>query len=92
MTDNFNLEISRFSLDILDFARCYDIYIQMPADLDQFRGDNSHRAVIGGECLVKLRHHPAYRRGFLEKINIIPGIGQIESRLHSGNPASHNQH
>ena len=34
-------------------------YVQMPADLDQFRRDNSHGTVVGGKRLVQLCHYPA---------------------------------
>jgi len=64
----------------------------MPADLDQFRGDNSHGAIICGEGLVQLGHDPAYGRGFFQKVYVVPGIGEIKSGLHPGNPATHNQH
>jgi hypothetical protein len=30
--------------------------VQMPADLDQFWGNNSHGTVVGGERLVQLGH------------------------------------
>ena len=33
-----------------------DIYIQMPADLDQFGRDDSHRAVVSRKCLIQLGH------------------------------------
>jgi hypothetical protein len=57
--------------------------IQMPVDLDQFGGDDSHGAVIGGEGLVQSGHGPADGRPFFQKVHIIPGIGQIEGRLHT---------
>jgi hypothetical protein len=37
----------------------------MPADLDQFRRDDSHGTVIGGKGLVQLRHYSTYGGGFL---------------------------
>jgi hypothetical protein len=30
--------------------------VQMPADLDQFRRDNSHGTIVGGKRLVQLGH------------------------------------
>jgi hypothetical protein len=36
-----------------------NLNIKMPADLDQFRRENSHGAVVGGKGLVQLRHDPA---------------------------------
>jgi len=36
----------------------------MPADLDQFRGDDSHGTIVGGKGLVQLRHDTTYGGGF----------------------------
>ena len=41
------------------------LYVQVPADLDQFGRDNSHGTVIGRESLVELSHNPADGGGFL---------------------------
>ena len=49
----------------------------MPADLDQFGREDSHRAVIGGKSLVKLGHVPANARSFLNQINLETGSGKI---------------
>ncbi len=57
-----NTEIAFGSLDLLDFCARDQIYIQMPAELDQFRGDNSHGTVVGGKRLVQFAHHPANGR------------------------------
>ena len=46
------LEISFGSADIFNVGTGMEFDIDMPADLDQFRGDNSHGTVIGGEGLV----------------------------------------
>jgi hypothetical protein len=56
--EQFDFKISRFSLDIFYFAERSQLDVQMPADLDQFRGDNSHGTIIGGKGLVQLGHHP----------------------------------
>jgi hypothetical protein len=42
-------------------GKCKQLYVDVPADLDQFRRNNSHGTVIGGKGLVELRHHPADR-------------------------------
>jgi hypothetical protein len=63
----------------------------MPADLDQFGRDNSHGAVIGGECLVQRRHRPAYGGSLLKKIDVIPGVCEIQSGLHACDPAAYDQ-
>jgi hypothetical protein len=35
------------------------LYVQMPADLDQFGRDDSHGTVIGGKRFIQLRHQAA---------------------------------
>jgi hypothetical protein len=37
-----------------------DVYIVMPADLDQFGRNRSHGTLVGGESLIELRHHAAH--------------------------------
>jgi hypothetical protein len=56
----------------------------MPADLDQFRGDNSHRAIVGGKGFVQLGHHPADSGRFFNQIYVIAGISHVQGGLHSG--------
>ena len=43
-----------FPSNVYDLGKGEQLYVQMPADLDQFRRKDSHGAVIGGECLVEL--------------------------------------
>jgi len=56
------LEVSCFPCYTVDFSIGQDLYIGMPADLDQFRREYSHGAVIGGKGLVKLSHMAANGR------------------------------
>jgi len=62
--------------------------VQMPADLDQFGGDNSHCTVIGGKGLVQLRHGPADGRTFFDQVDVIPGVGEGQGLLLSGDPTT----
>ena len=62
----------------------------MPADLDQFRGEDSHGAVIGGKGLVKLGHMPANARSFLDQINLKAGCGKIKRCLDTADPSADN--
>jgi len=50
--DDPGLEMPLFPLEFTEFRGCKKFNVQVPADLDQFRRNNSHGAVIGGECLV----------------------------------------
>jgi hypothetical protein len=63
----------------------------MPADLDQFRRDNSHGAVIGGKGLVQLGHDPADGWGFFKEVDIVSGIGQIKGGLHTRDAGANDQ-
>ena len=64
----------------------------MSADLDQFGRDNTHCAIIGGKSLVQLRHQPTDGRRSFYQVNIVSGIGSVQSRLHAGNAATDNHH
>jgi hypothetical protein len=57
-----DLEISCFPFYTVNFSIGQDLYIGMPADLDQFGREYSHGAVIGGIGLVKLGHLAANGR------------------------------
>ena len=59
---DFDLEVAGVALDAFKIRVGDQFDVQMPADLDQYGGDNSHRTVIGRECLVQLRHDPANGR------------------------------
>jgi len=64
----------------------------MSADLNEDGRNNSHCTVIGRKGLIQLRHFAADRRRFFKQINIVPGISQIQRRLHSGNSAAYDQY
>jgi hypothetical protein len=67
-----NLEITGAARDAFKVCISDQFDVQVPADLDQYGGNDSHRTVIGGEGFVQLGHYPANGRGFLEEIDIIP--------------------
>jgi hypothetical protein len=91
MLDHLHREISRFTAHVYDFRKGQEFDVEMPADLDQFGGDNSHGAVIGGECLVQCRHGPADGGSLFQKINVIPGVSEIQGRLHARDPTAYDQ-
>ncbi|VBB42355.1 hypothetical protein TRIP_B200495 [uncultured Desulfatiglans sp.] len=76
--------------NIHDFSAGDQIDIQMPADLDQLRRDNSHGAVIGGKCLVEFAHHTADGGRLLDQMDKISGIREIQRRLHPRDPTAYN--
>jgi hypothetical protein len=89
---DFDLEIAGVALDAFKIRIGDQFDVQMPADLDQYRGDNSHRTVIGGKCLVQLGHDSANGRGFFKKVNIVTRVCQVQRALHAGDPAADNQY
>jgi hypothetical protein len=50
------LEVSYFSFYTVHLGIGKNLYIWMPADLDQLGCEYSHGAVVGGKGLVKLGH------------------------------------
>ncbi len=57
-----DLEVSCFPFYSVNFSIGQDLYIGMPADLDQFGREYSHGTIIGGVGLVKLGHLAANGR------------------------------
>ncbi len=57
-----DIEVSCFPFYTVNFSKGQDLYIGMPADLDQFGREYSHGAVIRGIGLVKLGHMAANGR------------------------------
>jgi hypothetical protein len=67
-----DLQVSLFPLDGFYSGARMDLNIDVPADLDQFRGYDSHGTIIRGKCLVQLGHYPANRRALFYKMYIVP--------------------
>ena len=63
---HLDFKIARNAINRLKIRIGNQFNIQMPADLDQYRGDNSHGAVIGRKRLIELRHDPANGWGFFK--------------------------
>ena len=62
----------------------------MPADLDQFGGNNSHRAVIGGEGFIELGHMSTNSGLLFDQVNFESGGSEIEGGLNTTDtPADH---
>jgi hypothetical protein len=57
MINERGLKMSRFTIKGFNLCVGNDIYIKMPADLDQFGRDNSHGTVVSWKGLIQLRHH-----------------------------------
>jgi hypothetical protein len=55
-----HVKSSNFPFHPFHFSIRNDVDILVTADLDQFRGDYSHGAVIGRKGFIQLRHEAAY--------------------------------
>ena len=87
--NDFDFKISLFPGNAFHLGEGQELNVEMPADLDQFGRKDSHGAVIGGEGLVQLGHDTTDGGRPFHEIDIVAGIGQIQSCLHSGNASTH---
>jgi hypothetical protein len=87
-----DLKISLRAFKCFNFRTRDQVDVQMPADLDQFRRDNSHRTIISGKGFIQFTHDTTDGRGLLDQVNQVSGIGQIQGGLHAGNSGTHNHH
>jgi hypothetical protein len=85
-------EVSFFPFNIANFSITQDLYIGMPADLDQFGRQYSNGALIGGKGLVKLGHPAANGRSFVNHVNLKTRIAKIECGLNTADPPTDNHH
>ena len=83
-------KVSCFTFYTVNFGIGEDLDIGVPADLDQFWSQYSHRAVIGGIGLVKLGHMAANGRRFLNEVNLKTSTGKIEGGLNAADPPTDN--
>ena len=86
--ENGYFKVSCFSLYTVNFCVGEYFYIWMPADLDQFRCENSHRAVIGREGLVELGHVAANTRCLFYKVDLKPCGGEVKRSLNAADAAA----
>jgi hypothetical protein len=86
------LKISRFPLYSFNFSIGKNFYIGMPADLDQFGRENSHRAVVGGKGLIQLGHVSANSGRFVNQVNLETGRSQIQRSLNAADPSADNHY
>jgi hypothetical protein len=91
MLDYLYLEIPFFAFNVLDLGEGEQFNVKMPADLDQFRGDNSHGTIIGRKGLIQLGHSPTNRRRFFNEVYIISRVCQIKGGLHARNAATYDK-
>jgi hypothetical protein len=87
-----DLEVSCFTFDTVNFRIRQDLYVGMPADLDQFGRKYSDGAVIGRKGLVKLRHMAANGGRFVNQIHLKSRSGKIKRGLNTADPSTDHHH
>jgi hypothetical protein len=90
--DQPHAEVARLARNLPDFCQSQQFDVWMPADLDQFGGQDSHRAVIGGKGFIQLSHHAPDGGGFFNQVYQKPRIGAVKGGLHPGDAAAHNHY
>jgi hypothetical protein len=88
---DLDLEVSLLSAEIHHLTEREEFDVEMPADLDQFRGKNSHGAIIRGEGLVQLGHDPPDGRRSFRQIDVVSRVCEVKGRLHPCNAAADDQ-
>lgn len=92
LPDQRYVKISGLPLYPINFGIGQDLYVGMPADLDQLGSEYSDGAVISGKGLVKLGHVTANGRRLVDQINLKTRRGQIKRGLNTADPSTDNHH
>ena len=82
------VEVSCFPFYTVNFSIGEDLYVGMPADLDQFGCEYSHGTVIGRKGLVKLGHMAPNARRFFNQVNLKTRSGKIKRGLNTADPST----
>jgi hypothetical protein len=83
-------EVSRFPFYTVHFSKGKNLYVYLPADLDQFGGEYSHGAVVGRIGLVELGHVAADGRRVLNQVDLETRFSQIKGGLDTADAATDN--
>jgi hypothetical protein len=76
-------EVSFVAFDTVNFGITQDLYVRMPADLDQFWREYSDGTLIGREGLVQLGHLAADGGALINQVNFKARIAKVECGLHT---------
>jgi hypothetical protein len=90
--DQGDLKVSCFPLYTVNFSIRQDLYIGIPADLDQFGREYSYGAVVSGKGLVKLGHMAANGRCLVDQVNLKTRRGKIKRGLNTADPSTDHHH
>jgi hypothetical protein len=84
------VKVSCFPFYALNFSEGVDLYVGMPADLDQLGCEYSHGAVIGRKGLVKLGHVAPNAWRLFDQVHLETGVGKIERGLNAADTSADN--
>ena len=87
-----DLKVPRIPFDFVYFSIGDGLYVEVSSGLHQPGGYYTHSAVVGGEGLVELSHHPTNIAFLLQQVDLEAGVAQVEGGLHAADPTSHHQH
>src|SRR4030042_6660155 len=85
-----DLKVSCFPDDTINLSVRQDLYVGMPADLDQFGCEYSDGAVIGRKGLVQLGHMAANGRCLVDQVNLKTSSGKIKRGLNTADSSTDN--
>ena len=85
-------EVASLSIHAKHIGVGENLDVEMAAHVHQLGADVAHRAVIGRERLIELRHVAADRRFLLDEVDLEALIGQIERGLHPRDAAADDHH
>jgi hypothetical protein len=81
-------EIARFPFYTFNLGVGEDLYVRVPADLDQLGCEYSHRAVVGRKGLVELGHMATDARRLLNKIDLEARSREVERGLNTADAST----
>ena len=84
------IKVPCFPFYALNFSEGVDLYVGMPADLDQLGCEYSHGAVIGWKGLVKLGHVSPNAWRLFDQVYLETGVGKIERGLNTADTSADN--
>jgi len=83
-----NRKVSCFPVYPVNLSVRQDLYVGIPADLDQFGREYSGGAVVGRKGLVKLGHMAANGRRLVDQVNLETCRGKIKGSLNTTDPST----
>ena len=92
MTDHGCRKVTCLSIEIFYITMGKELNVLMTPHFYKFWGDYTHGAVICRKCLVQLGHLAADGGRAFHQVNLDPGVGKVQGRLHTADPAANNHY